>query len=273
MPRCPGRVQSLSTLDLSSGFHQMSMGEEDRPKTALTCPWGHFQWRRLPFGLTNAPAICQRLMQSAMQDYLFTILLVYLDDILVNAPSVPEHIRRLDMVFGRLKETGIRLNPDKCRLVQQCTHFLGHVLTPNGLKTDPEKLEALGDFPTPQTLRGLRSFLGLLGYYRKFVKGYSVLTRPLHQLLSGHRQKNPSLQKLCTKQCDEAFVQLKSALITAPVLAYADFTKPFILEVDALGFGRSGDSLCQSWTPGPREEDAELQFVQAGASGSQVGCL
>ena len=223
----------FSTLDLSSGFHQMSVAEEDRPKTAFTCPWGHFQWRRLPFGLTNAPATCQRLMQSAMQDYLFTILLVYLDDILVYAPSVPEHIRRLDMVFGRLKETGIRLNPDKCRLVQQRTPFLGHVLTPNGLETDPEKLEAVSDFPTPKTLRDLRSFLGLSGYYRKFVKGYSVLARPLHQLLSGHRQKNPSIQNQWTKECDEAFIQLKSALTTAPVLAYADFTKPFILEVDA----------------------------------------
>ena len=172
-------------------------------------------------------------MQSAMQDYLFTILLVYLDDILVYAPSVPEHIRRLDMVFGRLKETGIRLNPDKCRLVQQRTPFLGHVLTPNGLETDPEKLEAVSDFPTPKTLRDLRSFLGLSGYYRKFVKGYSVLARPLHQLLSGHRQKNPSIQNQWTKECDEAFIQLKSALTTAPVLAYADFTKPFILEVDA----------------------------------------
>ena len=172
-------------LDALAGFHQMSVAEEDRPKTAFTCPWGHFQWRRLPFGLTNAPATCQRLMQSAMQDYLFAILLVYLDDILVYAPSVPEHIRRLDMVFGRLKETRIRLNSDKCRLVQQRTPFLGHVLTPNGLETDPEKLEGASDFPTPITLRDLRSFLGLSGYYRKFVKGYSVLARPLHQLLSG----------------------------------------------------------------------------------------
>ena len=214
----------------------MSMTEEDRPKTAFTCPWGHFQWRRLPFGLTNAPATCQRLMQPAMQDYLLTILLVYLDDILVYAPLVPEHIRRLDMVFGSLKETGIRLNPDKCRLVQQRAPFLGHVLTPNGLETDPKKLEAvtsISDFPTPKTLRDLRSFLGLSGYYRKFVKGYSVLAGPLHQLLSGHRQKNPSIQKLWTKQCGEAFVQLKSAWTTAPVLAYADSTKPFILEVDA----------------------------------------
>ena len=141
------------------------------------------------------------------------------------------HIRRLDIIFGRLKETGIRLNPDKCRLVQQ--PFLGHILTPNGLETDPEKLEAVSDFPTPKILRDLRSFLGLLGYYRKFVKEYSVLARPLHQLLSGHRQENPSIEKLWTKQSDEAFVQLKSALTTAPVLAYADFTKPFILEVDA----------------------------------------
>ena len=128
----------------------MSVAEEDRPKTAFTCPWGHFQWRRLPFGLTNALATCQRLMQSAMQVYLFTILLVYLDDILVYAPSVPEHIRRLDMVFGRLKETGIWLNPDKCRLVQQCTPFVGHVLTHNGLEMDPEKLEAVSDFPIPK---------------------------------------------------------------------------------------------------------------------------
>ena len=139
-------------------------------------------------------------MQSPMQDHLFTILLVYLNDILVYAPSVPEHIRRLDIVFGRHKETGIQLNPDNYRLVQQRTSFLGHVLTSNGLETDPGKPEPVSDFPTPTTLHDLRSFLGLAGYYRKFVKGYSVLVRPLHQLLFGHRQKNPSIQKLWTKE-------------------------------------------------------------------------
>ncbi|RUS72498.1 hypothetical protein EGW08_019752 [Elysia chlorotica] len=223
----------FSTLDLSSGFHQMSVAEEDRPKTAFTCPWGHFQWRRLPFGLTNAPATCQRLMQSAMQDYLFTILLVYLDDILVYASTVEEHIARLDAVFIRLKELGIRLNPDKCRLVQQRTPFLGHILTSNGLETDPEKVEAVKNFPVPTTLRDVRSFLGLAGYYRKFVKGYSALAKPLHQLLVGHRHKNPSITKLWSEECQHAFESLKSALTSAPVLAYADFSKPFVLEVDA----------------------------------------
>ena len=118
-------------------------------------------------------------MQSAMQDFLFTILIVYPDDILVYA-HIQEHTCWLDSVFERLKQHGIRLNPDKCRLIQQRTPFISHVLTPNGLETDPGKVEAVSEFPIPKTLNDLCSFLGLAGYYGKFVKGYSAIARPLH---------------------------------------------------------------------------------------------
>ncbi|KAK3771915.1 hypothetical protein RRG08_053896 [Elysia crispata] len=116
-----------------------------------------------------------------MQGFMLTIPLVYLHDILVYTPTVKEHICRLDSVFERLKQHGIRLIPDKCRLVQQRTPFLGHVLTPNGLETDPGKVKAVSESPVPKTLKELRSFLALAGYYRKFVKGLMQAIRDLEQ--------------------------------------------------------------------------------------------
>ena len=190
---------------------------------------------------------------------------MYLHDILVYTPTVKEHICRLDSVFERLKQHGIRLIPDKCRLVQQRTPFLGHVLTPNGLETDPGKVKAVSESPVPKTLKELRSFLALAGYYRKFVKGYSVIARPLHQLLTGHKQKNPSIVKLWTKASQQAFEKLKTALTTAPVLTYADFSKPFVLEVDAShqGLGAvlyQSCRLCQQGLKKQRKAHGELQL-------------
>ena len=133
----------FSTLDLASGYHQVMMDENDRQKIAFTNPFGLYDWTRLPFGLANAPAHFSRLMQYVMHPHLFQILLVYLDDLLIYAKTFDEHLERLQAVFDRLREVNIKLNPDKCTLVSPSVTFLGHILTPDGLQTDPEKIRAV----------------------------------------------------------------------------------------------------------------------------------
>ena len=225
----------FSTLDLASGHHQVMMDVNDRHKTAFTTPFGLYEWTRLPFGLANAPAHFSRLMQYVMHDHLFQIMLVYLDDLLVYADTFEEHLRRLQLIFDRLREVNLKLNPDKCSLMKSSVVFLGHVLSAEGLKTDPEKIRAVEEYPVPTTVTDVRAFLGLAGYYRKFVKGFSKIARPLHALYSvpGGTKKNADVRPFWSEECQHAFQSLKRSLTTAPVLGFADFKLPFVLEVDA----------------------------------------
>ena len=251
-----GGASLFSTLDLASGYHQVAMQEDDREKTAFITPFGLWEFTRMPFGLCGAPATFQRLMQFSMNDLVLRILLVYLDDVLVFSSDFEEHLRRLETVFTRLRDIGLKLNPEKCRFGAREVHYLGHVVSGEGVATDPDKIAAVNDWPTPKTTREVRSFLGLASYYRKFVQGFAEIARPLHQVVArataNNSHKRPvSISGFWDRECQLAFNSLKTALTTAPVLGYADFSLPFQLEVDA-SFEGLGAILSQQQQVGRR---------------------
>ena len=237
-----GGASIFSSLDLHSGYYQVAMHEDDMHKTAFVCPFGLFEYTRLPFGLMNAPATFQRLMQTTMSEYIYRILLVYLDDLLVFSKNFEEHLDSLQKVFKRLREIGVKLKPSKCQFGQEKVTFLGHTICADGIGTMDDKIRAITDWPEPRTLKQVRSFLGTAGYYRRFVKDYSKTAKPLTDLINKVHQRYPHDKKkgesrmlgdLWTSAEQAAMLELKKALTTAPVLAFPDYERPFHLELDA----------------------------------------
>ncbi|GFX21642.1 retrovirus-related Pol polyprotein from transposon 412 [Trichonephila clavipes] len=201
-----GHKWGFSTLDLKSGYWQVEIHPEDREKTAFTSGQGLWQFKVMPFGLCNAPATFERLMETVLKGLTFEACLIYLDDVIIGGRTFEEHLQNI-----RKKEV----------------NYLGHIISAEGVRTDPEKVSAVKNWKRPENLRELRSFLGLCTYYRKFVKGFSNIARPLHKLTE-------SKQKFqWTKECEDSFLQLKEALTSSPILIYPQPDKPFILDTDA----------------------------------------
>ncbi|KAL7825810.1 hypothetical protein SRHO_G00335480 [Serrasalmus rhombeus] len=255
----------FSTLDLASGYNQVPVTERDKPKTAFCTPFGLFEWNRMPFGLCNAPSTFQRLMQRLFGDQQCQSLLLYLDDIVVFSSSVSQHIQRLEVVLDRLQREGLKAKLEKCAFFQQEVSYLGHVISAKGVSTDPAKVEAVAQWRRPQTVSELRSFLGFASYYRRFVEGFAQLAGPLHRLvakLAGTKSKKGSGQTVgeaWTPECEQSFEALRAKLVSTPVLAYADFSRPFILEVDA-SYSGLGAVLSQ-------EQDGRLRPVAYASRG------
>ncbi len=237
-------AQWFSTLDLASGYNQVGVAEKDRQKTAFCTPFGLYQFNRMPFGLCNAPGTFQRLMERILGDQHFQSLLLYLDDVVVFSSSFEQHLSRLKLVLSRFRECGLKVKWSKCSLFQRQVSYLGHVISAEGVATDPEKTRVVAQWPRPGTVTELKSFLGFAGYYRRFVEKFSQLAAPLHALAALATPKagksktaRVSLGELWGSECESAFQVLKEKLVTAPVLGYADFTKPFYLEIDASHHG------------------------------------
>ncbi|XP_038053942.1 uncharacterized protein LOC119726358 [Patiria miniata] len=230
------------------------MDPESISKTAFRVPFGLFEYTRMPFGLVNAPGTFQRVMEMCLGDMNLSELLIYLDDILVFSPTVEDHVERLDKVFGRLADFGLKIKGEKCKLFRIEVSYLGHVVGSKGVSVDDDKIKRIQEWPVPQTAAQLRSFLVLAGYYRRFVRDFSKIAAPLHarvpSLVKGSN-KFMAHNFIWSSEAQTAFDTLKEALTQSPVLSYPDFTRPFVLEVDASLQGL-GACLCQDDEDGKR---------------------
>ncbi|XP_063841035.1 uncharacterized protein LOC135089423 [Scylla paramamosain] len=224
-------AQYFSSFDLAAGYHQILVRAEDRPKTAFVTPFGHYQYVRCPMGLSNSPATFQRFMEYVFSDQVFVTLLVYLDDLLVFARSVDEHLDRLEGMLKLLRKHGLKLKPSKCHILKPQVRYLGFIISKEGINTDPEKIRAVQEWPVPRTVREVRAFVAFCSFYRRFVKNFAKVAAPLHALMSG--DSKAAVSDYWGKEEARAFALLKEKLSQAPVLKSADYSKQFVVETDA----------------------------------------
>ncbi|GBG73245.1 hypothetical protein CBR_g12963 [Chara braunii] len=221
----------FSKLGLKSGYHQIEIQPRDRYKTAFKTRYGHFEWIVMPFGLTNAPATFQAAMTTEFLDVLDRPVLIYLDDILVYSRSLDEHLEHLRAILERLHIAKYKANRDKCEFAQQELEYLGHYVTPQGIRPLADKVQAIQDWPDLKCTTDVRSFLGLASHYMRFVKGFQRIAAPLSRLQS------PLVRFEFSDEARHAFHTLKTALLQAPVLSIYNPTLPTKVTTDAFGYG------------------------------------
>ena len=237
LPRIDTVLDSLagsswfSTLDLKSGYWQVSMDPKDQEKTAFSALDQLWEFSVMPFGLCNSPATFSRLMEQVLRGVPPTACLKYLDDLIVHGSTFEEMVKNLEQVFRKLDSAGLKLNPKKCNLFQRQVSYLGHTVSAKGVSTDPAKIEVVTQWPRPQNKKEVRSFLGLCSYYRRFVPAFADIARPLHELTEERCAFVWSLE------CQQAFDELKTRLTTAPILALPNNEEDFILDTDASDVG------------------------------------
>lgn len=220
----------FTKLDLRAGYHQVRVHDSDIPKIAFRTHNGHFEYLVMAFGLCNAPSTFQAIMNSIFRPYLRKFILVFFDDILVYSPTWELHLSHVKETLAILKKHNFYIKASKCEFGKQELEYLGHIVTHKGVKVDQKKIEAMVTWPQPTNTTDLHGFLGMLGYYRKFVQNYGIMARPLTNLLKkGHFKWNDD--------ATDAFLALKQAMTTTPTLAVPNFKESFTIETDALGDG------------------------------------
>ncbi|KAJ3656579.1 hypothetical protein Zmor_015648 [Zophobas morio] len=220
----------FSSIDIKSAYWQIPLAEESKEVTAFTVPGkGLFHFRRMPFGLHTAPATWQRFVDTTLGADLEPWAFIYLDDIIVATPDFATHSEVLRKVFERLVDAGLTVNREKCEFLKTELRYLGHIVDANGIRTDPHKIECMLNYPRPTNAKEVRRFVGLVSWYRRYVRNFSSLVAPLTRLT----------RKRCvfawTPEAEEGFLALKECLVTAPILATPDFSRPFVLQCDASG--------------------------------------
>ncbi|KAL7300087.1 hypothetical protein TKK_0007095 [Trichogramma kaykai] len=229
-----GNAKYFTVIDCVAGFHQIKLHPADAHKTAFSTPRGHFEFVRMPFGLKNAGVEYQRAMNFTLEGIIGRGAIVYMDDVIIYSQDLETHKKLFNEVMERFRKANWQLEPSKCNILCKKVKYLGHVISGEGISLDPDKVKAVKEFPTPKKLRGVREFLGLAGYYRRFIKDFAKIAKPLTTLL----QKDTDF--IWSENCDTAFQTLKNALCNAPLLIYPDFSKPFIITTDASGYAIGG---------------------------------
>ncbi|XP_071917979.1 uncharacterized protein [Coffea arabica] len=214
-------------LDGFSGYNQIAIAPEDQEKTTFTCPYGTFAFRRMPFGLCNAPATFQRCMMAIFSDYIEKIMEIFMDDFSVYGSSFDQCLHNLELILQRCEETNLVLNWEKCHFMVKEGIVLGHKISSKGIEVDQAKIEVIEKLPPPSNVKGIRSFLGHAGFYRRFIKDFSKIVKPLCDLLC----KDTPFQ--FDDNCLVAFERLKKELISAPIITSPDWSLPFELMCDA----------------------------------------
>jgi hypothetical protein len=217
----------FTTLDLVSGYWQVEVHPQDKAKTAFTTPEGLFEFNVMPFGLCNGPATFQRLMDAVLAGLQWTTCVVYIDD----GKSFTDHLYNISCVLAHLRQANLKLQPTKCVFARKRIPFLGFIISSEGIATDPSKIEKVATWPTPTCRRDVQQFLGFANYYRRFIRNFSDVAKPLHRLT----------EKVNTfawsESCQLAFDELRRRLTSAPILAFPDYSKPFLLDTDASDMG------------------------------------
>ena len=248
-----------SVMDLVSGYLQVPLAERCKHKTAFRALGQLFEFEKMPFGVCNGPATFSRLMSKCFGDLNLIWLIIFLDDLLLYSKTIDEMLERLEIVFKRLGDFGLKIKPSKVHLFQREVCHLGYKISEEGISTDPDKISAITGWNTPDNDKELHSFLGLAGYYRRFVKNFAQIAKPLYDILNTNRSKKrcktteqdkKTFKEKWTSKCQQSFETLKQKLTTAPILGYPDFSLPFILEIDASLEGL-GAVLSQKQSNGP----------------------
>ena len=222
----------FSTIDLRSGYYHIALGKDSRAKMAFVTPFGKYEFLQVPFGLAQAPAYFQHLMNQVLDNCSFAM--TYLDDIIIFSESEEQHLAHIEEIFKRLEAADLKMKRSKCDFFKKHIHYLGHLISADGIRPLKDKLDSIRDMPTPCNSKEVKQFLGLIGYYRKFVPCFAAISRPLSKLTC----KDKIFE--WTTECESAFITLKEKLCAQPILQYADTTKGYTLYTDASKYGWAG---------------------------------
>ena len=238
----------FSVLDCTQGFHQIPLHPNARDKTGFITPMGKYRYKTMPQGFRNAPAVFQSLMDNLLRGIAFKYVMVYIDDLCIFSPTFEKHLEHLREVFSRIRKAKLTLHPKKCQFAVKRVGYLGHILTPEGISPNPDKISAIHSYPVPRKVKDVRAFLGMAGYYRKFVSNYSSLAKPLYELTC---KDTPFVW---SDKCQTAFENIKKELLGDKILAFPNFNKTFHLATDA---SKTGLGACLS----QYDEDQKLRPV------------